>query len=258
LRKVLVMGLPGAGKTTLSRLLSARLNAVHFNADAVRANINKDLGFSESDRIEHARRMGWLCDQVVMTGGYAVADFICPTPETRQAFAEGGQPFLVFVDRIQRGRFDDTNQMFKPPEEHDVRVTAEGEPEFWAEQIVRKLRPIFDPKKPTALFVGRWQPFHDGHKALIVEGINRAGQACICVRDTAGIDADNPFSFEYIRARIEHGLREFDGRYIVIPVPNISHVFYGRDVGYRVEQLMLGAVLENISATSIRQRERAD
>src|SRR5262245_37410925 len=173
MRKVLVMGLPGSGKTTLSKLLSARLNAVHFNADAVRANINKDLGFSEPDRIEQARRMGWLCDQVVMTGGYAVADFICPTPATREAFSEGGNPFIVFVDRIQSGRFDDTNRIFVPPAECDVRVTPDGAPDYWAEQIVRKLRPIFDPKKPTALFVGRWQPFHDGHKALIIEGINR-------------------------------------------------------------------------------------
>jgi len=73
-RKILVMGLPGAGKTTLSKALSPRLNAVHFNADAIRANINRDLGFSESDRIEQARRMGWLCDQVVHVGCYAIAD----------------------------------------------------------------------------------------------------------------------------------------------------------------------------------------
>jgi len=57
-RKILVMGLPGAGKTTLSRQLATRLNAVHLNADEIRANVHKDLGFSPEDRIEHARRMG--------------------------------------------------------------------------------------------------------------------------------------------------------------------------------------------------------
>ena len=86
-RKILIMGLPGAGKTSLARSAAPRLNAVHFNADDVRREINKDLGFSESDRVEHARRMGWLCDQVVKTGYFAVADFICPTPEARAAFA---------------------------------------------------------------------------------------------------------------------------------------------------------------------------
>src|SRR5215218_9246276 len=87
LRKLLIMGLPGAGKTTLAQALAPRLNAVVFNADEVRANVNKDLGFSEADRIEHARRMGWLCDQVVQVGGYAIADFICPTPAAREAFS---------------------------------------------------------------------------------------------------------------------------------------------------------------------------
>ena len=70
------------------------------------------------------------------------------------------------------------------------------------------LRPVFDPKKPTALFVGRYQPFHDGHKTLIVEGLKRIGQVCIAVRNTQGTDEKNPFEFEYVRARIEHGARE--------------------------------------------------
>lgn len=168
-RKILIMGLPGAGKTTLARALAPRLNAVHFNADEVRREINADLGFSETDRIEHARRMGWLCDQVTGTGCFAVADFICPTEETRAAFTRGGSAFVVWVDRVSAGRFEDTNRMFAPPVQFDLRVSTEGTPDYWAEQIARRVRPIFDPKLPTAIFIGRYQPFHDGHKALIAE-----------------------------------------------------------------------------------------
>jgi adenylylsulfate kinase len=252
--KILIMGLPGSGKTTLSKALIPRLNAVHFNADDVRANINKDLGFSESDRIEQARRMGWLCDQVVKVGGFAIADFICPTPATRRAFLAGGEAFVVWVDRIKVGAFPDTNRMFVAPDRFDLRVPAEGSPEYWAEQTVKRLQPVFDPKRPTALFVGRYQPFHDGHKALIVEGINRVGQACIAVRNTAGIDEKNPFDFENVRTRIEHGLREFYGRFTVVALPNITNIFYGRDVGYAIERIDLDEVTEGFSATDIRRK----
>ncbi len=134
-RKVLIMGLPGAGKTTLAAVLVRRLNAVHFNADEVRANLNRDLGFSPADRVEQARRMGWLCDRVTASGTFAVADFVCPTPETRAAFTVGGPAFVVWMDRIARGRFDDTNRLFTPPEHHDIRVSAEGSPENWAERV---------------------------------------------------------------------------------------------------------------------------
>jgi adenylylsulfate kinase len=252
--KILVMGLPGAGKTTLARVLASRLNAVHFNADDVRREINKDLGFAESDRIEQARRMGWLCDQVVKTGCYAVADFICPTPQTRAAFLQGGAAFTVWVDRIARSRFDDTDRMFVPPDRFDLRVVAEGDAEFWAEQAAAQVRPIFDPKRPTALFVGRYQPFHDGHKALIVEGLRRVGQACIAVRDTGGTDDKSPFDFEYVRARIEHGLREFEGRFTVLRFPNVTHIFYGRDVGYVVERIEVDTATTKISANDLRRR----
>lgn len=253
-RKILVMGLPGAGKTTLSKVLAPRLNAVHFNADEVRANINKDLGFSEADRAEQARRMGWLCDRVVEVGGYAIADFICPTPETRAAFFAGGDAFVIWIDRIKESPFEDTNRMFVPPERFDLRVTADGPPEYWAEQVMSHLRPVFDPKKPTALFLGRYQPFHDGHKALIVEGLKRVGQACIAVRNTQGTDEKNPFEFEYVRSRIEHGLREYEGRFIVMPLPNITSIFYGRDVGYTIERIDLDSKVQDISATEARRK----
>ncbi len=248
-RKILIMGLPGAGKTTLAHALAPLLNAVVFNADAVRANLSRDLGFSHEDRVEHARRMGWMCDRVVEAGGTVIADFICPTVETREAF---GACFTIWVDRIQAGRFEDTNKMFMPPERFDLRIGAEGTPQYWAEQALTQLRPPFDPQKPTALFIGRYQPFHGGHQRLIEEGLKRVGQVCIAVRDTHGIDAKNPLPFFAVKQRIEAALAAYDGRFVVVPLPNITNVFYGRDVGYSVERIVLDEATEAISATRMR------
>jgi len=159
---------------------------------------------------------------------------------------------VIWIDRIKQGAYEDTNRLFKPPVNCDLHVTAEGSPEFWAEKAVALLRPVFEPRKPTALLVGRYQPFHDGHKALIVEAIRRVGQVVIGVRDTHGLDEKNPFSFEQVRARIEHGLREHEGHFMVAPLPNITHVFYGRDVGYVVKRIELDATIEDVSATAVR------
>jgi cytidyltransferase-like protein len=249
-RKILVMGLPAAGKTTLSNTLAPLLNAVVFNADAVRANLSRDLGFSHEDRVEHARRMGWMCDRVVEAGGTVIADFICPTMQTRAAF---GEAFTIWLDRIDAGRFEDTNQMFVPPEQFDLRVTAQGKPQYWAERALAMLRPPFDPQKPTALFIGRYQPFHAGHQRLIEEGLCRVGQVCIAVRDTHGIDAKSPLPFFAVKQRIEAALSAHAGRFVVVPLPNITNVFYGREVGYSVERIVLDDETEAISATEIRK-----
>ena len=250
IRKILIMGLPGAGKTTLANALAPLLNAVVFNADAVRANLSRDLSFSLEDRIEHARRMGWMCDRVVEAGGTVIADFICPTEETRAAF---GDAFTIWVDRISAGRFEDTNRMFVAPQRFDLRVMADGTPHYWAEQALAQLRPAFDPQKPTALFLGRYQPFHSGHQCLIEEGLRRVGQVCIAVRDTHGIGEKNPLPFFAVKQRIEAALSAYTGRFVVVPVPNITNVFYGRDVGYAIERIVLDEATEAISATQVRR-----
>jgi adenylylsulfate kinase len=134
--KILILGLPGAGKTTLAKVLAPKLAAVHFNADEVRAQINRDLGFSLNDRLEHARRMGWLCDQVALGGHNVIADFVCPTHEARLAF---GEAFIVWVDRVKASAYRDTDLLFQPPAFYNLRVTSQGAPEYWANRVLESL-----------------------------------------------------------------------------------------------------------------------
>ena len=130
------MGLPGVGKTTLAKHLAEMLGAVHLNADEIRSEIHKDLRFSLADRIEHSRRMGVLCDIVTRSGVYAIADFVCPTFETRKAF--GAEYFLIYIDRKPCRDYPDTTRIFEPPFTSDLVVTEGGSPTVWAE-IAAKL-----------------------------------------------------------------------------------------------------------------------
>lgn len=252
-RKVLIMGLPGSGKTTLANLLVPRLNAVWFNADAVREDINKDLGFTEEDRNEQAKRMGILCDWVKKSGQYSVADFVCPTKDTRDAF---NADFTIWVNRIDEGRFADTNKIFESPEGADI-VLKEGTPPEWCEQVLDKIWQTekWDNQSPTALLIGRYQPFHDGHKALVAEAIKRTGQCCVALRDVGGINDSNPYDFEKVKQNIYAACPEFGNKIKVIELPNIMDVFYGRGVGYNIEQLELSKDLQDISATKVRKGE---
>lgn len=133
--KILVMGLPGSGKTTFARFLAEQFRCVHFNADDIRENINKDLGFSPEDRIEQARRMGHLCNIASRWGQKVIADFVCPTKETREAFAPD---FIIWMNTIKEGRFEDTNKLFVQPD-YDYRIDNFTMPMMYHADEIQKL-----------------------------------------------------------------------------------------------------------------------
>ena len=128
------MGLPGSGKTTLANELAPMLEAKRLNADEVRKEAN-DWDFSEEGRKRQSKRMADFSIKMKQDGSYVVADFICPTPEARSLFPAD---YIVWVDTIKKGRFDDTNQMFVKPEKYNFHVTSQNA-KIWAPKILEDL-----------------------------------------------------------------------------------------------------------------------
>ena len=129
------MGLPGSGKTTLAKELVPLLKAKWINNDKVRRAAN-DWDFSEEGRSRQAKRMADLAEKEKTEGNYVVCDFICPTPKARELF---NADYIIWVDTIKKGRFDDTNAMFVKPEKFDFHVTSQ-DAKVWAIQIAEKIK----------------------------------------------------------------------------------------------------------------------
>jgi adenylylsulfate kinase len=132
---ILIMGLPGSGKTTLAEELSPLLNAKRLNADEVRKEAN-DWDFSEEGRTRQAKRMADFALKLKEDGNFVVADFVCPTPAARALFPAD---FIIWVDTIKEGRFDDTNKMFVKPEKFDFPVTTQ-DAKNWAPKILEEIK----------------------------------------------------------------------------------------------------------------------
>ena len=129
------MGLPGSGKTTLAEELAPMLNAKRLNADEVRKEAN-DWDFSEEGRKRQAKRMADFAKDLRDQGNFVVADFICPTPEARKLFPAD---YIIWVDTIKEGRFDDTNKMFVKPDKYDFQVTTQ-DAKNWAPKIYKEIK----------------------------------------------------------------------------------------------------------------------
>lgn len=269
------MGLPGAGKTyfaerlksflethgqgSLSRIDSDKpypklsCQVQWFNADDVRRKFN-DWDFSKEGRIRQSIRM---FDFASSSGAdYVICDFVAPLQEMRNNFKAD---WTIWIDSIEQGRFEDTNKMFVPPEVYDFRITEQNA-EHWV-PIVGKMiidnqrRPVFDWKKETVQMLGRWQPWHPGHRALFERALKKTGQVCIMIRDCQGWNGSNPFELQKVKNFITRDLDPlYQGQYTIVVVPNIVNITYGRDVGYKIEQEVFDHEIHSISATKIRKQ----
>ena len=244
---IAIFGLPGAGKTALAEELVSRSGAIHLNADAVRADLSSDLGFATTDRLEQARRLGAIARLISSQDKLCIVDFVCPTKETRKMF--GKADFTFWVDRIDEGRYEDTNRMWQDLsiDEYDLKINRgltvkqEGDLCFDFMKI-----PCW--KAPTTLMLGRYQPWHPGHRALYEEAKKRGNQVVIGVRNTGGISEKDPFEYSKVKQLI---LEDIPDAFVTM-MPNITNIVYGRDVGYKIEKVELDQDIEAISATQKR------
>lgn len=253
---ILVFGLPGSGKTYLAKKIKEALGdrIVHVNGDDIR-QLHNDWDFSPEGRLRQAQRMREYADEMIQQGKHVVLDFVCPLTEYRRII---NADIVVWVNRTPVRDFPDTTALFQTPnvlfDWWSYEVTDEINVNMVVGDICYELGTDFDYRKPTAMMIGRFQPFHAGHKALFEAALAKHGQVCIVIRDMPN-DNKNPMDADYVACLIRYELAAYTGQFKVKIMPNIVDVVYGRDVGWTMTKIDLPEHIEAISATKIRAGE---
>ncbi len=263
MKRILIFGLPGSGKSTLAEKLVEILgNADWHNADKIREKFN-DWDFSPEGRERQSLRMRDYVRKSVAKKRYGVADFVCPTNELRE---KNVPEYVIWMDTIEEGRFEDTNKMFEKPDGSTFINAVIRSDEWWTEEKCEEWAKLlavdikdheFEPKQPTTQMLGRFQPWHQGHQKLFERALAKHGQVAILVRDMPLTD-DNPWQVDKICENIEIALAKHAGKFRIYPMPNIMNITYGRGVGYKIEEEVLDEETQKISATKIREQMRKD
>lgn len=276
-------GLPSSGKTTIAQKLCDYLENEcikhdFFDGDMLRSMYTKTLGFSKEDRIENGKAVSFLTSKIVKHDGVAIVSLISPYIIMREyarkaVEAEGGIFIEVFVDApveecIKRdvkglykkalageiSNFTGVNDPYEPPTNPDIHLKTDS---LSIDQCVNEITlhlaslnvfPLFS--SPRALFIGRWQPFHNGHDYIIRQKLDEGIPVLIAVRDTP-IDEGNPFT---VKERLDMIRANYVGEDVqVISIPDIESVNIGRNVGYAVNEYKVPENIAGISATGIRK-----
>lgn len=218
--KVLIFGLPGSGKTTLAKYLVEMLGnrAEWINADAVRKEVD-DWDFSPAGRERQLQRMRILTEKAHEKGKIAIADFICPLEDYRDLF---DSDYEVWINTIEEGRYDDTNQMFEPPVAMPDYVVTEHRDDYDAREIMWELLDReFDTRAPTAQMLGIYQPWTDEDQATFEALIDEVGQVALMVRDVEQTD-EHPHHVLDVCQHLRLTLAKYAGKVRIFAAPNIT------------------------------------
>lgn len=276
-------GLPSSGKTTLAKALALNLsieNIKHdvIDGDEIRALYSIPRGFSKEDRIENGKTVSYLVSKIVKHNGVAIVSLISPYRVMREhartlVEAEGGTFIEVFVDApigdcIERDvkglykkalngeikNFTGVDDPYEVPTNPDIHLRTTQLTVHQCMLVILAylgssgIYPIVS--VPRALFIGRWQPFHNGHDYIIRQKLDEGKPVLIAVRDTP-IDEGNPFTVEERVAMIR---ATYEGENVqVISIPDIESVNIGRNVGYAVNEYKVPENIAGISATEVRK-----
>ncbi|HMT08539.1 MAG TPA: adenylyl-sulfate kinase [Pyrinomonadaceae bacterium] len=278
-------GLSGSGKTTIANnvrdeLVSLGYKVEVIDGDEYRKALCKDLGFSREDRLENIRRLGFVGQTLAKNGVIVILAAINPYEAARQAIKETSSIVrTVWIDcdletliaRDVKGLYKrallpksdpdrlpnltGVNDPYDVPENADLVIkTNEESVEESSERLLNFVLANIQIEKSEpvrrAMFVGRWQPFHNGHQWLIAQKLDKGVPVLIAVRDVVP-DERNPLTTRQTVAILKNAYEGKDVEIIVIP--DIESVNFGRDVGYEINEFVPPDDIKTISATEIRE-----